>query len=142
MFRKFNQIGGSDVKLERPLLAGCCGNTQSYLEIAGMGYDYIELSARELMMLSDEEFQTFLELYRRTGFPCRGFNDFCGSELPIVGPNSCLDALSCYMEQLCRRGSPWNPDDWDWGTDGKGAAGSLPCRSGGQRHDGIFENLF
>lgn len=93
------------MKLERPLLAGCCGNTQSYLEIARMGYDYIELSARELMMLSDEEFRTFLELYRRTGFPCRGFNDFCGPELPIVGPNSCLDALSCYMEQLCRRGS-------------------------------------
>ena len=131
------------MKLERPLLAGCCGNTQSYLEIAGMGYDYIELSARELMMLSDEEFQTFLELYRRTGFPCRGFNDFCGSELPIVGPEQlpgCLVLL--YGAALPTGQRPWNPDDWDWGTDGKGAAGSLPCRSGGQRHDGIFENLF
>lgn len=92
------------MKNEPVLLSGCCGSTASYAEIAEMGYDYVELSARQLMTLSDKEFHSFLTLYHNTGFPCRGFNDFCGPELPLVGPDSSLEALTCYMKQICARG--------------------------------------
>lgn len=92
------------MKHESALLSGCCGSTASYGKIAEMDYDYIELSARQLMTLSDEEFRSFLTLYRNTGFPCRGFNDFCGPELPLVGPESSLNALTRYTEQVCMRG--------------------------------------
>lgn len=83
---------------------GCCGTTQTYLAIRDMGYDYIELSGRQLMSLSDREFEDFLALYRETGFPCRGFNDYCGAQTPIVGPGSGSEAVRAYAETLCRRG--------------------------------------
>lgn len=92
------------MKTEPLLLIGCCGNIASYAEISKMGYDYAELSARQLMTLSDEEFHSFLKLYNHIGFPCRGFNDFCGPEYPLVGPNSNLESLIRYTEQVCIRG--------------------------------------
>lgn len=92
------------MKKQNSLLIGCCGNSKSYAEISRMGYDYAELSARELMALSDEAFSLFLEQYQDIGFPCRGFNDFCGPDMPLVGPNLDLGKSARYMEQLCRRG--------------------------------------
>lgn len=86
------------------LLIGCCGNTESYSQIANMGYDYIELSARQIMTLSETEFQDFLQKYRKTGFPCRCFNDFCSINLPIIGPNCNLSAIKQYADCLCLRG--------------------------------------
>ncbi|MBP1577389.1 MAG: sugar phosphate isomerase/epimerase [Oscillospiraceae bacterium] len=84
---------------------GCCGTTNTYLAIRDMGYDYIELSGRQIMSLSDEEFSDFLQLYKDTGFPCRGFNDYCGAQTPIVGEGSGSDAVRAYAEKICRRGA-------------------------------------
>lgn len=86
------------------ILVGCCGTTDTYLAIRDMGYDYAELSGRQLMSLSDEEFQSFLQLYQETGFPCRGFNDYCDSRYPIVGPGCDSEQVKLYAEKLCRRG--------------------------------------
>lgn len=47
---------------------GCCGHTDSYLAISQMGYDYVELSAQQIMELTDEEFSEFLKLYKRRDF--------------------------------------------------------------------------
>ena len=47
---------------------GCCGTTHTYLAIKDMGYDYIELSGRQIMSLSDAEFEDFLQLYKKIGF--------------------------------------------------------------------------
>ena len=84
---------------------GCCSSTEDLLLVQGQGYDYIELAASQLMTLTEKDFQAFLEQYRETGFPCRGFNSLCGAELPLVGPKQDLDALSTYMKALCRRGA-------------------------------------
>ena len=64
---------------------GCCGHTDTYLAISQMGYDYVELSARQLMELTESEFSDFLSLYGKVGVPCRGFNDYCSEKYPIVG---------------------------------------------------------
>lgn len=87
------------------ILLGCCGSTVTYSEIKAMGYDYAELSGRQLMSLSDEEFAEFLRLYKESGFLCRGFNDYCGAGYPIVGPDSGEKACEEYGKKICERGA-------------------------------------
>ena len=77
---------------------GCCRHTDSYLAISQMGYDYVELSAQQIMELTDEEFSEFLKLYKKTGFPCLGFNEYCTAEFPLVGPGSNSDACREYAQ--------------------------------------------
>lgn len=84
---------------------GCCGNTNTYPAIAQMGYDYVELSARQIMELSDEEFEAFLGVYGQTGFPCHGFNDYCSAQHPLIGPESKNSDSLTYARALCRRGA-------------------------------------
>ncbi len=84
---------------------GCCGHTDSYLAISRMGYDYVELSAQQIMELTDEEFSKFLKLYKETGLPCWGFNEYCTAEFPLVGPGSNNDACLAYAQKVCERGN-------------------------------------
>lgn len=86
------------------MLIGCCGSTATYLAIRDMGYDYIELSGRQVMSLSEAEFQDFLALYQATGFPCRGFNDYCDARFPLVGPGCDAPQVREYAREICRRG--------------------------------------
>ena len=83
---------------------GCCGHTDSYLAISQMGYDYVELSAQQIMELTDEEFSEFLKLYKKIGLPCRGFNEYCTAEFPLVGPGSNSDTCRAYAQKVCERG--------------------------------------
>ena len=84
---------------------GCCAQLDDYITVKDQQYDYIELSAMELMTHDDQSFREFLALFRDTGFPCRGFNSFCGADLPIVGPDVNLFSLKDYMTRLCERGA-------------------------------------
>jgi|GEM_PF-378542 len=65
---------------------GCCGNTENYIQISKTGFDYIELSGRLLMSLSEYQREDFLKLYRDTAFACIAVNDYCGDDTAIVGP--------------------------------------------------------
>lgn len=105
---------------------GCCATTADYLTVKEQGYDCIELSARDIASIPESEFQNFRTIYRETGFPCIGFNNFCGAELPLVGPRQDLAALKDYLSCLCERGKALGirnigigapaarnpPDDW------------------------------
>ena len=84
---------------------GCCGRTEDYRLIAEMGYDYAELSARQIMLLSGSEFKDFVTVHRLTGFPCRCFNDFCGPDLPFVGPDRDPDKIIGYCFETVLRGT-------------------------------------
>lgn len=83
---------------------GCCGHTDTYLAISQMGYDYVELSARQLMELTESEFSDFLSLYGKVGVPCRGFNDYCSEKYPIVGVGSNSELCQAYARKVCQRG--------------------------------------
>lgn len=87
------------------ILVGCCCSTNTYLNVKGMGYDYAELSGRQIMSLSNNEFLNFLGLYKASGFPCRGFNDYCGAEYPIVGQRSGDKSCEEYAKKICERGA-------------------------------------
>lgn len=84
---------------------GCCGDTKTYLPILEMGYDYVELSARQIMELSDTEFEDFLRIYDPPKLPCRGFNDYSSAEHPIIGPQSGSASCKEYACKVCERGS-------------------------------------
>lgn len=90
---------------QKKMEIGCCGLTDSYEIVAEMGYDYIELSARQIMLLSDKAFDDFRLLYENTALPCRGFNDFCNADLPLVGPDRDAEKINAYCADVVRRGS-------------------------------------
>ncbi len=79
---------------------GCCGNTENYVQISKTGFDYIELSGRQLMALSEYQREDFLRLYEKTGFPCIAINDYCGSDTAIVGPNFSPSVIRRYASVL------------------------------------------
>lgn len=86
------------------MLIGCCGITEDYRVIRRMGYDFVELSGRQIMSLSEEAFGAFLREYKDAGFPCRAFNDYCGAAAPMIGPGYNRAAAKAYAEKLCERG--------------------------------------
>lgn len=79
---------------------GCCGDTDSYRAISKMGYDYCELSGRKLMALSEYQREDFLRDYEKTGFPCLALNDYCGEDVPIVGPDYTTKAIRTYAQSI------------------------------------------
>ena len=83
---------------------GCCGITDDLEIIQRQGYDYAELSARQIMSLDRDAFARFLERFYRLGLPCYGFNSFCGADLPLVGPDQNIGRLEAYLSELCSRG--------------------------------------
>lgn len=86
------------------ILLGCCGTINEYQAILDMGYDYVELSGRQIMELSDRQFESFINSYRPGRLPCRGFNDYCSGAYPIVGPG-CGGASGIeYAQKLLLRG--------------------------------------
>lgn len=86
------------------ILLGCCATTNDYSSILSMGYDYIELSGRQIMELSDEQFKKFLKKYQPDRLPCRGFNDYCSGAYPIIGPGSGSKETIKYARKLFQRG--------------------------------------
>lgn len=117
---------------------GCCGHTDSYLAISQMGYDYVELSAQQIMELTDEEFSEFLKLYKKTGFPCLGFNEYCTAEFPLVGPGSNSDACREYAQKVCERGHALgHPLHRDWSSSGSYFAGRVWKRAGRRGYHSI-----
>ena len=87
------------------MLFGCCTPIKYYSEIKKLGYDYIELSCRELTSLSDDAFHAFLAVYHDTALPCLALNDFCGPPFALAGPDYDLPALQDYLTILFRRAS-------------------------------------
>ncbi len=87
------------------MLFGCCGLISDYLPIKDMGYDYIELAGWEIAALADNAFEAFLGTYCDAGFPCLGFNSYCGANLRFVGPLYNPDDVREYAELLCARGA-------------------------------------
>lgn len=86
------------------MLIGCCGITNDYSKIKYMGYDFIELSGRQIMSLSENAFEAFFQEYKDAGYPCCAFNDYCGSSTPIIGPKYDRASTKAYAEKLCERG--------------------------------------
>ena len=84
---------------------GCCTSARNYEILCGIGYDFIELSAQEMVMLSSNDINNLKQLMSLRKVPCIGFNDYSGGFPSFVGPNYDKKAVEAYAEKVCQIGS-------------------------------------
>ena len=84
---------------------GCCTTMENYEDLCKIVYDYIELSAYDVFNMTNEDFDTTLSKIKEYGIPCLGFNAYCRSNLPMVGPGFDENRVKYYAEKVCDRGA-------------------------------------
>lgn len=84
---------------------GCCAPIQYYHLLEELGFDFIELSGREIASLSEYEFGKWVETIKNGSIPCFAINDYCSQDIIIAGPDYHVDKAKSYAELLCDRGS-------------------------------------
>ncbi|MGE4283388.1 MAG: sugar phosphate isomerase/epimerase family protein [Clostridia bacterium] len=83
---------------------GCCTSVENYYLIRKIGYDFIELSGREITAMSDEQFKRIADKASAGELRCNGFNDYCSSDVAIVGPSYNAKQAEQYAKLICERG--------------------------------------
>lgn len=98
---------------------GCCGSMISPARdpvgveiiesLAEMGFDYIELSLRDIMELSEQAFIRLIRRVERSGISCEACNNFFPAQVRLTGPNtdatSALDFAEEGMERAAQLGA-------------------------------------
>lgn len=87
---------------------GCCTSIGNYDLLEGIGFDFIELSGREVTAMSGDEFEKAVDKVSAGKIFCKGFNDYCPPELSIVGPGYDGVKTEKYAQLICQRGSRLN----------------------------------
>jgi D-psicose/D-tagatose/L-ribulose 3-epimerase len=87
---------------------GCCGSMIAPAtdpvgiaiveDLAAFGYDYIELSLRDLAVLSEPGLVALTTRLRSSGLPCEVCNNFFPPEIRLTGPAADLPAALRYAE--------------------------------------------
>ena len=72
-------------------------------EVAGLGFDYAEMSLRALAALSEGEFSEFAEYVDGTGLNIAASSDMLPENLPITGPGVNATALHGYLSHAFGR---------------------------------------
>lgn len=76
-----------------------------YEAVAAQGYDYIEFAGVEISAMSDKDFQLLVEKVKGTGLPVKGYNAYCGSDVPMVGDGYTKEKAEKYARLMCERGA-------------------------------------
>lgn len=94
---------------QRRLRLGCCVSMiapatdpvgiEAVEDLAAFGYDYIELSLRDLAALPEPALVALLARLRRAGLACEACNNFFPPEIRLTGPAADLPAALRYAEQ-------------------------------------------
>jgi sugar phosphate isomerase/epimerase len=87
---------------------GCCGSMISPAtdpvggriveELAALGFDYIELSLRDLVTLSERARAELASQLQRSGLACEACNNFLPPEVRLTGPSADLAVALRYAE--------------------------------------------
>lgn len=80
---------------------GFCTNIDNYQLLADLGYDYIELSGREILTYSPEKMKEVLKILSDGPVSCCGFNSTIPVEVPIVGEGFSPEKTSECAKKLC-----------------------------------------
>ncbi|MGE4213990.1 MAG: sugar phosphate isomerase/epimerase family protein [Anaerotignaceae bacterium] len=83
---------------------GTCIPSKYYEKAAEAGYDYVEFAGVEVYGMTQEEFNSIVELKNRVKLPIRGFNAYCNESVPIVGDSFSEKKVEEYAQILCERG--------------------------------------
>lgn len=82
---------------------GCCTTIENYPALCELGYDFIELSAYDLVHMSETELEDAAQLLKKHGVPCLALNAYCRGDLPMVGPAVQPDEVRAYAGRACAR---------------------------------------
>lgn len=82
---------------------GCCIKVDDIKFVQMFGYDYAELSAKEIMKFHANEWKSKKEEILNTNVPILGFSAFADETTPIIGPNADSSQWEIYLDTvLCR----------------------------------------
>lgn len=82
---------------------GCCISIK-HIELAKkIGYDYVELSAKEIMKFSPTEWITQRNEILKQNMPIIGFNAFADQNTPIIGPLAVQKQWTSYVDTVLER---------------------------------------
>lgn len=84
---------------------GCCCTYKNYNDVAKMSFDYMELSASEIMALSDDAFLQLTSNVQQGTLPILGFNDYCKNSPVMVGDAFDEEAIRKYANGVMSRGA-------------------------------------
>lgn len=85
---------------------GCYCAIKDMETAAEIGYDYVELSASEIVRLSPEEYAAFRKKLERSPISCLAAADYCGDTPAIVGSRFDARAAALYARTVCARVYP------------------------------------
>lgn len=66
---------------------GCCIATKDIPLAKEFGYDYVELSAKEIMKMDTELWKLKRKEILHPGIPVLGFSAFADEQMPLIGPS-------------------------------------------------------
>ena len=72
-------------------------------QLATLGYDYLELSLRDLAALPETAFTRLVTRLQRAGVPCEACNNFFPAEIRLTGPAADLPAAVAYARLALAR---------------------------------------
>lgn len=82
---------------------GCCISFE-HIELAKtFGYDYVELSAREIMRMDEVSWMKKIEEILHADIPILGFSAFADKNTPIIGPFADEKLWSAYVDTVLVR---------------------------------------
>src|SRR5688572_18926691 len=98
----------SSSTLQDKMRFGCCGSMISPASdpvgveivevLAALGFDYIELSMRDLVALPEPDLADLIVRMRRVGLSCEACNNFFPPEIRLTGPAANLPLALQYAE--------------------------------------------
>lgn len=82
---------------------GCCISYHHLEEAKRFGYDFAELSAVEIMSVSEADWSAVCEHIRSIGLPIIGFNSFSDDRIALVGPHQDPKKNESYLQAVLHR---------------------------------------
>lgn len=82
---------------------GCCISIKNLSLAKDFGYDFAELSANEIMKINSHDWKDLKNQILDVGLPIIGFNSFCDSMNPLVGPDVNTKKLIAYLDEVISR---------------------------------------
>ena len=82
---------------------GCCTTIDRYDELVEIGYDAITLAGKDIVAMSDEEFEAAVEKMAAGPLVTSGVNTFCPPTVQFNGEAYDLAGVREYTEKLCER---------------------------------------
>lgn len=84
---------------------GCCISIKNIPLAKSYGYDFVELSATEIMNINDNEWPRIKDYILSNNIEIIGFNAFCNEKIPLIGPFSKTNKWDLYLNKVLLRAS-------------------------------------